>query len=128
MGVLRPVLAPPVDLHIRGSPSIVATFSREERRTGPTRASIRVLTCPIAVSIPRRCVAVKRRAIPAAVVAAGVATGSSNCPATSARRRSKLTRKSPPVSWHEATAIIRPPPDRPRRRSLTSPTPASNAP
>lgn len=74
------------------SPSMVATFTRAERRTCPTRATISVFTWPIAVSIPARCSPVNRRAIPAAVVDAGVATGSSCCPATSARRRSNATR------------------------------------
>ncbi|MDQ6740636.1 MAG: hypothetical protein M3021_09820, partial [Actinomycetota bacterium] len=67
MSLVRPYTSTSV-----ASPSIVATFSSEFRRTSGNNATIVVLTCPMAVSIPARCSGVNRRAIPYAVVDAGV--------------------------------------------------------
>ena len=62
----------------------------------PRRRSqfVGALTAPIPISISARCVAVKRFANCAVVVDAGVGTGSSCCPAVSARWWSIPTRKS----------------------------------
>ena len=105
---------------------MVAVFNQVVRRTSGNRDTIVVLIFATAVSIPWSWSSLKRLAIPAAVVDAGVGTGSNSWPATSARRRSKPTRKSSPASWAEAIEINNCPPDRPRARSLTAPIPTSN--
>ena len=58
---------------------------------------------------------------------AGVGTGSSTCPALSARRRSRPTMKSSPANCADAIVIRICPVLSPRSRCLTCPTPASNA-
>jgi hypothetical protein len=59
---------------------------------------------------------VNRRAIPVAVEAARPGTGTSRCPARSARARSRPTRKSSPASCAAAIPASTCPPANPRRR------------
>ena len=71
---------------------MVAVRSSVPRRIAGSRETHSVLIAPIASSTAVRWRPVNHRAIPAAVVEAGVGAGSNACPAASARRRSSPTR------------------------------------
>ena len=96
-------------------------------RSAGSRPVIREVAAARPFSAPRQCRAVNRRAIPAAVEVARPGTGTRCWPASSARSRSRPTRKSSPASCAAAIPVSTCPPENPRLRCLTGPIPASSA-